>query len=236
MFQDISARYFSSALPVIPVMWEPGLAEVGKLASDAFTLEGMFGHSGKHSIILLNPDLQKDEPALMRALCHEIVHAYLFTTGDTSTGHSAEFQSVLKRLSQQGAFEGIMATDEERTNLRTWLNAESSRLDTERDQMTKIAAEIEQERLAIERVLADIEARVNDPNAPGGRPSEMEVANAAARRDAYNSRAIDMNARAESGHADLAHFNKEVTRYNLMLVYPDGVDTTALLRAKAPRQ
>jgi phage FluMu protein Com len=234
MYLDINSKYFASSLPVIPVLWEPGLADVGKLARQAFTLEGMFGHIGKHSVILLNPDLQNDERALDRALCHEIVHAFLFSTGDTTTAHGAAFQSVLGRLSVEGAFEGILATDEQRKNLRAWLDAESSRLDTEREQMGKVAVDIDAERVVVERALADLAARSSDPLAAGGRPTEAEVNAVMARRDAYNSNAMDANARAERDRADLEQFNKEVARYNLMLVYPDGIDENALLKAKAP--
>jgi hypothetical protein len=215
------------------VLWEPRLADVGTLASQAFTLEGMFGHLGNKSVILLNPDLQKDERALERAICHEIVHAFLFSTGDTRTTHGQSFQTELGRLSVEGAFEGILATDEQRKNLRAWLDAESGRLDTERDEMNKVAAEIDAERVAVEQAVADINARSADPNSPA-RPTQEEAAAVTARRDAYNDKAMDANARAERDRADLEHFNKEVARYNLMLVYPDGVDETGLLKTKTP--
>src|SRR4029453_10098682 len=105
-------------LSAMPVLWEPGLDRVGQLAAQAFTLEGMFGHVAKQSLILLNPNLQADQRALARALSHEMVHAYLFTTGDTTTNHGPAFQTVLQRLSSEGAFEGILASDQERESLR----------------------------------------------------------------------------------------------------------------------
>ena len=63
-------------------------------------------------------------------------------------------------------------------------------------------------------------------------PTEGEVAAVTAKRDAYNGRASSMNDRAERDRADLEHFNREIARYNLMLVYPDGLDEAAL---KAPK-
>jgi poly(3-hydroxybutyrate) depolymerase len=39
--------------------------------------------------------------------------------------------------------------------------------------------------------------------------------------------AIDANTRSAHAQADRDHFNREVERYNLMLVYPDGIDQRA---------
>jgi SprT-like family len=233
LYSDIGARYFSGKLPAMEVRWEPRLADVGKLAAQAYTLQGMFGHIGGRSIILLNPGLQGDRPALTRALCHEIVHAFLFSTGITTGEHGPVFQSALKRLADEGGFEGVVASDEERVNLRAWLDAESARLDFERAEIDRLSVEIEHERVEIERALSEFNARVSAANAQGsGWPSESEVAAANARRDAYNWRATDANERVQRDRADLEHFNREVERYNLMLVYPDGLDARALVKPK----
>jgi len=210
------------------VRWEPRLDEVGRLAGNAFTLEGMFGHIGAKAVILLNPALQADERALRRALCHEMVHAHLYATGRSSASHGPEFQMVLRRLSTAGAFAGIVATDDERTNLRTWLDAESSRLDAEHGAMAQEGAEIERERADLERALADLQARVNTASAPDAH----QIAAFNKRREAYNWRVTQAQARTERDRADLAHFNREVERYNLMLVYPDGVDADALVKPR----
>ena len=223
LFHEINAQHFSGSLQAIPVRWEPGLADVGKLAADSFTLEGLFGHVGTRSVILLNPALQTDTAATTRALCHEMVHAYLYSTGDVNENHGPPFQVVLRRLAAEGAFEGTPATDEERTNLRAWLDAESARLDAEREEMDREGHEIDQERVGIQQAMA---AATNQPAA--GDPGEL-----VARRDAYNARAVAANDRLERDRADLAHFNAEVARYNLMLVYPDGLDTSAMVKPKA---
>jgi predicted SprT family Zn-dependent metalloprotease len=235
MYAEMSARYFSGALPALQVLWEPRLADVGKLAAQAFTLQGMFGHVGLHSVILLNPELQADRKAIARALSHEIVHAYLYATGDKRTDHGPAFQTVLRRLSTEGAFEGVVAGDEERRALRAWLEAESARLDFERGELERLGADLERERVEVQRGLEEFNGRVSVARAQGREgPAESESAAITARRDGYNQRAADANERAERDRADLEHFNREVARYNLMLVYPDGLDEGELLRPKAP--
>jgi hypothetical protein len=219
IYQAIVTKHFPGELPPIPVLWEPRLAQVGLLAAQAFTLEGMFGHVGTRAVILLNPDLQGDQRALARALCHEMVHAYLYTTGDKTTDHGQAFQVVLQRLSAEGAFEGIMATDQERAALRAWIDRESARLDAARRELEELGATVEAERVAVERAIADANAR--------GAVSPPEAAALNARRDAYNQMAIDANTRSAHAQADRDHFNREVERYNLMLVYPDGIDQRA---------
>ena len=224
MYREISASHFSGGLPSLHVMWEPGLTRVGPLAGQSFTLEGMFGHHGKKSVILLNPDLRDDAAALARALCHEAVHAYLYSTGDTGPEHGPAFQAVLKRLSNEGAFEGIVSTDQERMSLRAWLDEESKRLDEEAKDMERLGKEIEQQRAEVDQAAADLNAR--------GR-SEAKLALINSLRDAYNRRVTDANARAEQDRADLEHFNQEVERYNLMLVYPDGFDQSGRVSPKS---
>jgi len=233
LYQSISSQHFGSGLPAIPVRWEPDLARIGPLVARAFTLKGMFGHLRSKSVILLNPDLGTDEDALRRALCHEMVHAYLNVTGDSSTDHGPAFQAVLQRLAKEGAFEGIPATDDERARLRTWLDAESARLDGERHEMARLGEDLEQGRLEVERALADLDTRLAaSRESRGAAPSEGDVAAAVALRDAYNRRATEANARSERNRADLDHFNREVERYNLMLVYPDGIEAHAQVTPK----
>jgi predicted SprT family Zn-dependent metalloprotease len=233
MFAAVNAKHFQSALPATPIRWEPRLSEIGALAGGTFTFEGMFGHIGKRTAILLNPDLRPNRASLERALCHEMVHAYLFSVGDSTTTHGAPFQAVLRRLSEEGAFEGILADVTERTNLRAWLDAESARLDDEHAAMTQLTKEIEDERVSIERDVAELNARITRPPAEGGpRPGQPEIDAMNRRRDVYTDRANAAAARGERDNTDLAEFNRQVSRYNLMLVYPDGVDEDALLKPK----
>lgn len=232
-YQQMNARHFGGTLPTLQVMWEPRLADAGQLGDMPFTLQGMFGHLKGQSVILLNPSLQSDDAAFARALSHEAVHAHLFAKGDSASHHGASFQAVLLRLAGEGAFEGIVATDEERANLKAWLNAESERLEVERIYMERAGIDLERERADVEQALADLNARAIAANAQAqGFPSPSQVAGMNALRDAYNARAASMNERAERDRADLEHFNREVARYNLMLVYPDGLDAAALARPR----
>lgn len=223
-YGQINTQHFHGGLPPIPVRWEPQLVDVGELAERAFRLEGMFGHVGGKAVILLNPALQNDQAALRRALCHEMVHAYLHVAGQPSADHGPAFQTILRRLASEHAFEGIVATDEERRNLRAWLDAEAARLDAEQTAVTQEGGEIERERAELESGLSSLTARMNTPAAP----SAAEVSAYNARRERYNWRVTQAQARIERGRADRAHFNQEVERYNLMLVYPDGMDAGAM--------
>jgi len=233
MYHEIGARHFSGKLPALQVLWEPRLAEVGPLSGQEFTLQGMFGHDGTSLVILLNPGLQSDRPAIARALCHEIVHAYLYSTGDSTTEHGLAFQTVLQSLAGEGAFQGVAASEQERDALRAWLDAESARLDAERVEMDRVAAETDRERVEVERILADLNGRATAAQTQGsGWPPQSELDAATAKRDTYNRLATDVNDRVQRDRAALEHFNREVARYNLMLVYPDGLDSRALVKPK----
>jgi hypothetical protein len=230
-FRELNAGHFAGKLPDIPVLWEPRLAEVGAMAGQAFSLEGMFGHIGDRSAILLHPNLAGDDAALARALSHEMVHAYLHSIGDPSTSHGPRFQTELKRLAAEGAFAGIVADDVERQNLRAWLDDEAARLDADSAAVRRESEDLERERIDLERAFADMNARAT-PGEGRRPPTREEVDALNDRRDAYNQRAQSAAARAERGRADLARFNQEVERYNLMLVYPDGIDEADLMKPR----
>jgi hypothetical protein len=218
VYDEINARHFDGFLPPIPVVWEPRLGEVGPLAAEAFTLEGMFGHIGDKAVILLNPAVSRDPAALRRTLSHEMVHAWLYMIGDTSTDHGPAFQATLKRLATEGAFPGIVASAGEREGLGAWLESESARLDGLSEQ-----ARLESEALALEaREIEQALAELNARNRPTG--VDPAIADWTIRRDAYNRRVADFRARGERHRADLAAFNVQVERHNLMLSYPDGLD------------
>src|SRR5262249_49275735 len=158
-FDEINAKHFGGGLPAVPVRWEPRLAEIGALAGRNFTLEGMFGRLGKQTVILLHPNLQPDIDALERALSHEMVHARLFYLGDTTTDHGPAFRAELKRLSEEGAFPGIASTDEERAELRRWLEVETTRLSSERAALAELSPDLQRERAAAEAALDNREQR-----------------------------------------------------------------------------
>jgi len=224
-FAEINKKHFFNALPAIPVVWEPRLADVGTLAGRTFTLLGMFGRSGDRSIILLHPDLKNDAAGLDRALCHEMIHAYLFSVGDTSTDHGPAFRKVLHRLLNEGAFVSIEASPEERAALRAWLEAESVRLSAERTALEALATEIGEERAALDRAFESLNARGSAAKPAGsGGPSPEEVATLKAQRDRYIERVASMNRRAVDFRTAQDEYNAQAARYNLMATYPDGLD------------
>ena len=98
----------------------------------------------------------------------------------------------------------------------------------ERDHALVVLAQIERERSEIERAFSDLNAR-------GAAATAAEVEALDARRNAYNDRALDANARGARDRADVAEFNRQVERYNLMITYPDGLDGVAALKPKPAR-
>jgi hypothetical protein len=220
VYDEINGRHFGGRLPAIPVAWEPRLAEVGPLAAQAFTLEGMFGHIGDRSIILLHPELARDPGRLRRALSHEMVHAWLHTTGDSSTGHGPAFQNTLRRLSDEGAFDGVVATPQERESLRVWLEGETMRLDTLGAETRRESEALAIEARELEQDLARLNARPRD-RIGSADPLAVDWTR---RRDAHNRRVEELNRRTERVRSESAEFNAQVERYNLMLSYPDGLD------------
>lgn len=213
-FHGINVKYFDGKLRQLPVMWEPRLAEVGAMSSNTFTLEGMYGHIGDRAAILLNSSLKGQAEALDRALCHEMVHAYLFSQGDRATTHGPAFQAELQRLSLQGAFTGIVASPDERNRLHSWLTMEAARL-------AEDAEATRREGDAIVRERADIEAALAQVGSATGQAARDALEE---RRQAFNRRVESANAHVEKGREGVEHFNREAARYNLMLVYPDGLD------------
>lgn len=110
-YQAINTDYFEGRLPAIAVRWEPRLAEVGPLIATGFQMDGMT--NGR--LILLNPALQNDDQQLQRTLCHEIVHVAV--KGQTTEEHGPAFQNRLRQLSEQGAFTGTVASEEEKQEM-----------------------------------------------------------------------------------------------------------------------
>lgn len=230
-YREINARYFGGRLPAMPVMWEPKLADVGTLGPRPFTLEGMFGHIASRQAILLNDRLRSDPAGTTRTLCHEMVHAYLYEIGDRTTDHGAAFQTELKRLSDAGAFTGIVATEDERRALKTWLDGENARLDAEGDAVRREDQEIARDREELDAAIDAMNARLQGGAAD--RPSPAEIDALESRRETFNARVSAIRDRASDARAALTEFNRQVERYNLMLVYPDGLDESSLVTAKA---
>ena len=181
-YRDIDARYFGRALPAASLRWEPGLAEVGPTIAENFRLEGATdGH-----LIILNPDVRANPQELQRALCHEMVHVAVWTQ---DRGHGPVFQRFLRDLADQGAFEGVVASDDEKLALRSTLDARAAALRSEAETLRTARGEVDA--------------------APGSLRTD---------------RAVAYNRRVEEYNASVADFNQLAARYNLMIVYPDGLD------------
>ena len=137
-YTQINVRYFDSRLPPARIRWEDGLGTIGPLIGEGFRLEGLT--DGK--VILLHPELRDDDRQFRAVLCHEMVHVAL---RDRPYSHGPEFQSRLRALAERGAVDGIIATDEEKHQLKTSLEARTAALAKEsrdlRDAEARIVAE-----------------------------------------------------------------------------------------------
>jgi hypothetical protein len=135
-YQTINARYFASRLPPVRIRWEPRLAEVGPLIAEGFRLEGVTNGT----VILLHPALADDDRRFKGVLCHEMVHVAL---RDHTGPHGPEFQARLRALADEGAFDGVVATDEEKQQLKHSLESRSARLTTALTELGEARARIE---------------------------------------------------------------------------------------------
>ena len=135
-YDSINARYFENRLLPVRIRWEEELDTIGGLIADGFRLEGLT--NGK--VILLHPALERDERQLQAVLCHEMVHVAL---RDGTDAHGPEFQSRLRALAEQGAFEGIVASEEEKEQLKEQLEKRSRRLSSEFADLRQARSRIE---------------------------------------------------------------------------------------------
>jgi len=246
-YQEVNERHFDNKLPAIPVLWESRLAEIGGLAAEGFTQKGLWATFGGRSFILLNPLFSQDAAETKRVLCHEVVHEYLYNIGSKETNHGPQFQAALRRLFETGAFEGIPATDAEKSSLRSWVDAESARLKEEAEWIEKekhdldVAKDaIDREALTLNREVDELNRRIASAREQGyGFPFAGEVELSKAKSCAYDQRVADLqgrmirhNAAVEAHDAAVAQFDEAVNRYHSMMAYPDGLDEEAVLHAK----
>jgi hypothetical protein len=224
-YQEINGSHFGGRLPAIPVLWEPRLKIIGPQVAQGFTEKGLWGHHGKATLILLNPDISANPAEVRRTLCHEMVHEYLFSVGDSGTKHGPAFQNELQRLLTEGAFEGISASADERADLRSRLIAEGKRLDWEKSDLDTTVESLAREGRELNQQMSELNERISVANKQGsGWPSQEEIRAAQARREDFNRRVSDFNFRADQHNVYVSSFNQQVSRYNLMMSYPDGLD------------
>jgi hypothetical protein len=140
----INAQYFDNRLPPVRIRWEAGLDQIGPLIAENFRLEGLTNGS----VILLHPALEQDPRQLRAVLCHEMVHVAL---RDQPHTHGPEFQARLRALAGRGAFEGIVATEEEKGALKESLERTTRRLAGDLHELRQLQGRIEAEAPSLPR-------------------------------------------------------------------------------------
>jgi hypothetical protein len=161
-YDMMNAQYFDARLPNVRIRWDEGLDAIGPLIAEDFRLEGLT--NGK--VILLHPSLERDPRQLRAVLAHEMVHVAL---RDRNHGHGPEFQARLRALAERGAFEGIVATEAEKEELRASLDKQARRLAGELGDLTRLRDEIQAaapslERQALQDRVWEFTKRVRDHN------------------------------------------------------------------------
>jgi len=229
-YRAINKDYFGGGLPDVPVSWESRLNDIAASRGDGLLLEGLT--DGK--AIVINPRLRSDRRLLVATLCHEMVHVRLVAGGaPVGEDHGPEFQQQLRRLLDEGAFEGAFATDEEKAAMKASLATEVAWLDTESEALKSAAADLALERRAVDSIVEDLNARMTKANAEQtGWPSEDEQQKAKDRLAALNERSESHNERVAEFNRRIGAYNDNVERYNLAISYPDGLAATRI----APRQ
>jgi hypothetical protein len=212
----LNARHFGGRLPGVKVLWE----DLGRLDAGEFRQSGMT--EGK--IVLLNAALQDDDDEVRRTLCHEMVHVEFLAAGQKSTAHDALFQRELRRIFDDGCFPAVWATPDEKASLGAWIDSERARLDAARSQADTQLAAVKLETDRIERRFAELNERIGRANAArSGWPSRDETETAEQQRTTLSQSIVAYNSAVAANERDHARFNEAVTRYNLMLAYPDGL-------------
>jgi hypothetical protein len=123
-YEQLNVEYFKNILPAPAVRWESGLAELGPLIAEGFSVQGLTDGT----MILLNPGVARDREQRRRALCHEMTHIAVWKQ---DTGHGPIFQDQLRHLAEMGAFKGIVSTDDERDAAFATLKQKRAALETE---------------------------------------------------------------------------------------------------------
>jgi len=217
LFEDLNRQHFGGQLPDVKVLWEEALH---RLDAGDYRQNGMTDGT----VILLNTALRDDDTEVRRTICHEMVHVKFIARGRTSTAHDEAFQTELRRIFDEGCFQALWASPEEKASLEQWITVERARLDAARADAEAQLAAIQAEEARVERLIAGLNERTRAADAAGsGWPSQDELAAAEAQRTALSDRVSAYNAAIAAHVIDRAQFNEAVQRYNLMVAYPDGL-------------
>ena len=217
LFDELNTRHFGARLPDVKVLWA---AELDALDEGEYRLNGMT--DGR--TIIIKSAFQDDDAEVRRTLCHEMVHVKLLSGGQRSTAHDSVFQRELRRIFDEGCFQAIRATEEEKVSLQEWIAAERPRLDAAVAAAAAELTAIQQEETRVERLIAALNDRIRAANAAGsGWPSPDETAAVERQRTALTDRVAAYNAAVAENERAQRQFNEAVGRYNLMAAYPDGL-------------
>jgi SprT-like family len=136
-YEQLNVEFFKNILPKPSVRWETGLADLGPLIADNFSVLGLTDGT----MILINPVVARDADQRRRALCHEMTHMAVWRQDQ---GHGPVFQDQLRHLAEMGAFKGIVATEEAKDAMleslhrrRSDLEASEKSLKTDRDALDR---------------------------------------------------------------------------------------------------
>jgi hypothetical protein len=225
-YQSLNRDFFGGGLPTVPVSWEPRLNEIAAIRGDGLILEGLT--DGK--AIVINPSLQSNRRQLIATLCHEMVHVRLVAAGGAvGEDHGPEFQTQLRRLLDEGAFEGAFATDAEKAAMKASLATEVAWLDAESAAVREAGAALGHDREEIDRLVEDLNARITKANAEQtGWPSDDEQKSVKDRLAGINTRSEAHNIRVAEFNRRIDAYNQAVERYNLVVSYPDGLAATRI--------
>jgi chromosome segregation ATPase len=163
-------------------------------------------------------------------LCHEMVHVRLVAAGGAvGEDHGPEFQTQLRRLLDEGAFEGAFATDAEKAAMKASLATEVAWLDAESAAVREAGAALGHDREEIDRLVEDLNARITKANAEQtGWPSDDEQKSVKDRLAGINTRSEAHNIRVAEFNRRIDAYNQAVERYNLVVSYPDGLAATRI--------
>ncbi len=182
-------------------------------------------------LVLLNSRLKSESKDRTAALCHEMVHVYLDGVGERGDQkHGPRFRETLRRLLDEGAFEGIAATEEERAALRSSVDLTSERIDQESAAISRELREIDHLETETNSRVSEFNDRMERANQlQAGWPSGEEKEQLKEDREALNERMTAFNVRVKSFNSAVRALNRDIDRYNLMMSYPDGLDPDTLV-------
>lgn len=215
-YKRINEQHFGNQLPNIPIHWESKLDNYSPDIAKGYKLEGLWQFAGGQAQIFINPSLKHNKKKITLTLCHEMVHEYLYTIGDTKTIHGPAFQVVMQRLLNEGAFEGVMISESMQNELRAEIIKEKIELEQIEADISSVRRSLKASDFKHNEINSQIRA-ANEPGASWPTDEEIELVQSTRHKlvKRYNALVQEYNLR-------LAAFNKQIKSYNMIVAYPDG--------------